>query len=767
MRYCKSGVFQDGAGNIVASGAITVTLAGTTTAATIYAASSGGSALTDGQTTSNSNGRFTFYVDAADYPSHQLFDITLSKSGAVSYVTQTYPNQLVLPVMESQYDLREFLPYGFVADGSVDYYSEIANSFSTIRAAGGGTLLLPIGVWAHGTGLALRGVDGNEGGGSAPLHKKVVNIVGVSKRDSILRFTGTGEGLYLNTSDSSYHGITTLKGFHLEGTGSEPGSVGLRLGTIGGESCKLVVDDICISKHGLGLELHHHYGSKFYNMQLRWNTTACQIGASTETNSFNQNSFHGCEFSWNSGKGLYILSGDHVVFDNCLIENNGDEGIYAERGATNIPSFYTFRDCWVENNQRDKTAQNIGQVYLHSTVGTGTDALNRFTFERCILEGPGNNYHFEIGNTLNLTLKDCRYSGGNDYIVKRKAATESGWTRVSSHNAEQVNLIKAHTGNPFPGTLSGYPDEWNGRTYLADRPSAGTWAVNDIVYNSAAATSGLFGWVCTVAGTPGVWADLTTGTTMAEAQVIESIKSIVTATTGIKGLWFFDPSGATTVVTDRSEAGHNAALSANASTLSPAVAGVGKNLNLTSSAYAEAADHGDFTFGNGATDSAFSVITLMKPNSVAVGNLLSKLDLTTGVTQKEWRFYFSTANLYFDCHDDSASATIGRGDTADLSGDTAAWHTYIATYDGSAAAAGIKVYRDGTQVDDADNSGGAYTAMEDKSAKVGTYHTSTAGARTVHLDAKVAVIAVIAEALTATQIKRLDVVLRGYTGVAF
>ena len=410
------------------------------------------------------------------------------------------------------YDLREFLPEGFVSDGSVDYATQIVNALATIRSAGGGLLLLPKGIWWHGTtGLVLRGVDASDVGGA--LGGSVVGIIGVSKRDSILKFSGTGEGLYLNTSDSSYHGITLLRGFHLKGTGTEPGSVGLRLGTTGGESSKLVVDDLCVSKHGLGLELHHHYGSKFYNVQVRYCTNGAQIGASNETNSFNNNLFVGCEFSWNSGKGLYIMSGDHNVFDTCLIENNGDEGIYAERGATNIPSFYVFRDCWIENNQKDKSAQNKGQVYLHSTVGTGSSALDRFTFERCLLEDPGNNYHFEVGNTLNFTLKDCRYSGGggNDYIVKRKAGTQSGWTRVSSHNTEQVNLIKAHTGTPFPGTLSGYPDSYNERIYLAAAPAAGTWAVNDIVYNSAGTASGVMGWVCTVAGTPGTWVTFPTG----------------------------------------------------------------------------------------------------------------------------------------------------------------------------------------------------------------------------------------------------------------
>ena len=39
----------------------------------------------------------------------------------------------------------------------------------------------------------------------------------------------------------------------------------------------------------------------------------------------------------------------------------------------------------------------------------------------------------------------------------------------------------------------------------AASPTTGTWRVGDIVYNSAPASAGYIGWVCTVAGTPGTW----------------------------------------------------------------------------------------------------------------------------------------------------------------------------------------------------------------------------------------------------------------------
>ena len=89
MRFIFQGNFKDGNGLTVQDGTVTVNLAGTSTAATIYSASSGGSPITNAQITTDSAGYFKFYVDDADHTSEQLFDIVLSES---SLVTKTYAN---------------------------------------------------------------------------------------------------------------------------------------------------------------------------------------------------------------------------------------------------------------------------------------------------------------------------------------------------------------------------------------------------------------------------------------------------------------------------------------------------------------------------------------------------------------------------------------------------------------------------------------------------------------------------------------------------
>ena len=90
-RYAYKGTFRDGHGHIVASGTVSVYLAGGTTAASIYTASSGGTAVNS--VTSDTDGTFLFYVDESDYGYGQLFKVVLSKAG---YTSITFDNLGIL-----------------------------------------------------------------------------------------------------------------------------------------------------------------------------------------------------------------------------------------------------------------------------------------------------------------------------------------------------------------------------------------------------------------------------------------------------------------------------------------------------------------------------------------------------------------------------------------------------------------------------------------------------------------------------------------------
>ena len=85
MRYIEQGTVRDGEGRIVAGATISVFLAGLPTPASIYVASTGGTAVN--LVTSSSNGSFLFYVDDGDYATSQLFDVVISKGDRFDTIT--------------------------------------------------------------------------------------------------------------------------------------------------------------------------------------------------------------------------------------------------------------------------------------------------------------------------------------------------------------------------------------------------------------------------------------------------------------------------------------------------------------------------------------------------------------------------------------------------------------------------------------------------------------------------------------------------------
>lgn len=235
--------------------------------------------------------------------------------------------------------------------------------------------------------------------------------------------------------------------------------------------------------------------------------------------------------------------------------------------------------------------------------------------------------------------------------------------------------------------------------------------------------------------------------------------------TNLVGLWLGDQTGAVTTLTDRSLSAHDATLSANASTLTPDVDNLMRHLTL-GTATLTVADHADFSPGNGTTDTAFSVVSLVYPTALSANqNILSKWKLTTGSAAREWRVLVNTSgSLYLECYDQSAGTYIGRTKASIVT--SGAWQTLFATYSGSAASSGCKLYRNGVQVDDINSASGSYTAMEDGDGVVGMHRIATSGAAEEKFSGKVALVAYIKAEMTAAQCRALDAKLRGAVGIA-
>src|SRR5574343_621989 len=87
QRLKYTGIARSTGGAVLGSATVTIYLAGTTTAANVYEASTGGDSVTS--VTSDSNGRWTFYADVADYAFTQEYKVIVTKDG---YSTITLDN---------------------------------------------------------------------------------------------------------------------------------------------------------------------------------------------------------------------------------------------------------------------------------------------------------------------------------------------------------------------------------------------------------------------------------------------------------------------------------------------------------------------------------------------------------------------------------------------------------------------------------------------------------------------------------------------------
>ena len=139
----------------------------------------------------------------------------------------------------------------------------------------------------------------------------------------------------------------------------------------------------------------------------------------------------------------------------------------------------------------------------------------------------------------------------------------------------------------------------------------------------------------------------------------------------------------------------------------------------------EEADTPDAAFWTQAS-SAFSVGAWVNLADATNAYILAKYDATTASPKREWLFYIDASDYpSFQVFDESADAYLVRQYQTALPENQ--WHFMVGTWDGSNLVGGIKVYLNGVQVDDANVTGGSFTAQEDLAGTVTLAHSVGSG----------------------------------------
>jgi hypothetical protein len=130
--------------------------------------------------------------------------------------------------------------------------------------------------------------------------------------------------------------------------------------------------------------------------------------------------------------------------------------------------------------------------------------------------------------------------------------------------------------------------------------------------------------------------------------------------------------------------------------------------------FIDCGDADNLSFGDGSSDSAFSISSWLNMDNVVRFRILSKYD-----TSKE-EYIFSTSSgrqLVLNLYSQNNSAVkIGRIGSTILTPYIGTWIHVCATYDGSGSSSGIKIYINGVRDDANNNNSGSYVAMQNNTA---------------------------------------------------
>jgi parallel beta-helix repeat protein len=182
--------------------------------------------------------------------------------------------------------------------------------------------------------------------------------------------------------------------------------------------------------------------------------------------------------------GIFLTSVNNAIIRDNVTNNNTFSGIYASAtiGSTIQNNFSAYNTLYG----------------IHLVSGTG---LGRTTVTGNTLAANAGGYGvYDNSNGSNNVISNNFFTDESSPVVQ----TTSIYANDNGVVIENNRTLIGTAGLPTVagGTARQILNSWQ---YLTAAPSTGTWAVGDIVYNSAPASAGYIGFVCTVAGTPGTW----------------------------------------------------------------------------------------------------------------------------------------------------------------------------------------------------------------------------------------------------------------------
>ena len=163
--------------------------------------------------------------------------------------------------------------------------------------------------------------------------------------------------------------------------------------------------------------------------------------------------------------------------------------------------------------------------------------------------------------------------------------------------------------------------------------------------------------------------------------------------------------------------------------------------------YATIADANDLSFGNGSTDSAFSILTWVKMDDATSFAICEKV---VDVNTREYVLHVNGSDkLQFILYDASSADRIYVTSDSAITANEGTWTMLTATYDGGGSTTGITLYVNDSAVAATGGSAGTYVSMNNTS---GALNIATFTAAAAFADGKLDEFAIIPSELSAAQV---------------
>jgi hypothetical protein len=223
-RYIHQGWWFDGNGKVVKSGTVTAYLAGTTTLASVYTASTGGVAV-NSVTASSTDGSWSLYVDTDEYARTQKFKFVFSHAG---FTSKTVDNVVIFP--EPQLAWINVKDHGAVGNGVTDDTASIQETIDSLAGAPG-TIYFPSGTYLVTSTLTIAN------------HRQ--GLVGDGRNISNLLFNPAAADTLIDFSSGTATAPVEqfMRGFGISGSGSTKILTGIRFEN----TEQIILEDISIS----------------------------------------------------------------------------------------------------------------------------------------------------------------------------------------------------------------------------------------------------------------------------------------------------------------------------------------------------------------------------------------------------------------------------------------------------------------------------------------------------------------------------------------